>query len=90
MEAAREFLEGLDFQTVVLNPYFIGISALILLLCLYRNWRLFGVLYIGAIAVWGVVEYATEQGGALGGVVPLVGGVMLVAGLAIYFLLVRD
>jgi len=83
-----------DFDATVHNPIFILFSIAFCAVALLRGWKTLLSMYLAGIAVWYVVANVVmkDKTGAEGGssMMVFVGLVVLIAGLLIYFLLIRD
>lgn len=84
-----------DFNATMHNPWFLVISAAVILFGVLRGKKALLILYVGAIIVWGIVDKTvlhdkTAAAQSTSGVVVFAGLVIVVAGIAIYFLLIKD
>jgi hypothetical protein len=95
-ERLTKYLEQLDVQQLVQNPYLLGTIGGLALLALIMRWRL---LLVTLMAVSGFVwliyyiqQRGTELHGRLAGdtLLLFVGGGVALIGLAIYFLFVKE
>jgi hypothetical protein len=89
------YLQSLDLQELIHNPYFLGGAAALAVLCLFMRWR---VLLVTILTISGFVwllSYTLAQGTSLEGgagnetLVVFVGGGTVIVFLAIYFLFIR-
>lgn len=95
LDAANDFIKGLNFEREIHDPKFWAISIVVLGVSLFRGWKTMMIGYIGVVALWGVVHYTVLKdtagaGQASGNVLVFAGLTVGVAGLGIYFLLIRD
>lgn len=95
LDAANEFVSHPNFETAIRNPYFWGVSIVFLGAALFRGWKMFLIGYVVIFAMWGVVHYTVLKDRAAAAestssVMIFAAMTVGVAGLAIYFMLIRD
>lgn len=93
-DMVNDFLKNPNFDAAVQNPWFWGGSIVAMTVALFRGWKLFLIGYPIVIAMWGVVDRFilkdTTVGAGSSNIVVFAGLTVGVAGLGIYFLLIRD
>lgn len=94
IDAVNDWLSHPDFDAATRNPYFWGVSVLVMVVALFRGWKLMLIGYPIAIILWGVVDRfilkSTTTGAGDSNIIVFAGLTVGVAGLGIYFLLIRD
>lgn len=94
IDAVNEWLKHPDFDAAMASPYFWGGSIVAMVLALFRGWKLVLFGYPLVIVMWGVVDrfiLKSTTGGAQDSNVLVFAGLTVgVAGIGIYFLLIRD
>lgn len=94
VDQVNEAIVNAKFDETIRNPWFLGISGVFVLTALLRGWKGILVTYIGGIAMWGIVAKTvmsdTSGSAQSGSIVIFAALVVGVAGLGIYFLLIRD
>lgn len=95
IDQVNDTLRNPDFESTIRNPWFIGGSIVLILIALLRGAKGLLVTYVGGILVWGIVHHTVlkDQTAASEGtqsVYVFAVLIVAVAGLAIYFLLIRD
>ncbi len=89
------YLQTLNLQELIHNPYFLGCMAMLSVTCLLMRWRVLLVTILTVSGFIWLLSYTLEQGTALqGGVgsetlMVFVGGGTVIVFLAIYFLFIR-
>ena len=83
-----------DFEKTIHNPWFLVVSAAVLLFGALRGKKVLLTCYIAAIVIWGIVDKTilrdTTQGAGSANIVVFAGLVVAAAAVAIYFLLIKD
>lgn len=78
-----------NFDTLVRNPYFLGISLAFVILCFFKKWRFPLIAYLGGLGIWAIVHYTVGQN--LPGQAGFVAiGIIVVAFVAVYFLFIKE
>ncbi len=95
IDQVNDVLTNPDFDATIHNPWFIAGSIVLILLSLLRGWKGLLVTYVGGIILWGIVHHTVlkDQTAAAEGtqsIYVFAGLVVGVAGIGIYFLLIRD
>lgn len=91
VDALVHFAQHPDFDVLIRSPWFIGVSAIVIILCILRKWRFVLVGYLGLIALWGIVHYTVIKGLAGTSAVGWVTiAVLVIAIVAIYVLFIKD
>ncbi len=95
LDATNQFLTHPDFDKAIHNPWFLGISAGFCLLALFRGWKGFLTCYIGGLAAWGVVHHTVLKdrlaaADSTANVWIFAGLILVISGVAMYVLLIRD
>ena len=94
IDAANEFVKNANFEEAIRSPAFWGVSVVLLAIALFRGWKGFLVMYVGGVALWGIVHFAilkdTTTGAGSSNILVFAALTVGVAGLGIYFLLIRD
>ena len=90
----NDTLKNPNFDAAIQNPWFWGGSVVAMTLALFRGWKIVLIGYPLAIVMWGVVDRYilkdTTSGAGSSNIVVFAGLTVGVAGLGIYFLLIRD
>ena len=97
-ETARVFayLQSLDLQGMVKNPYFLIGSAAFALVCLWLRWRLLLVAIFSSVGFLWLLSYTLARGTTLDGgmsndtLLIFVGGCTALVFLVIYVLFIRS
>jgi hypothetical protein len=94
IDAANEIVKNPDFESAIRNPWFWGGSIAFMTVALLRGWKGLLITYVLGIVLWGIVHHvvlkdASNDAGSSSTVV-FAGLTVGVAGIAIYFLLIRD
>ena len=94
LDNLNETVSHPDFDATMHNPIFLLFSIAFCAVALLRGWKVLLAIYLGGIAIWYVVANVLmkDHTGAEGGssMMIFVGLVVVIAGLLIYFLLIRD
>lgn len=95
IDRVNDALAHPDFESAIRNPWFIGGSIVVILIALFRGMKGLLICYIGGIVMWGIVHHTVlkDQTAAHQGTqsIYIFGGLVVVAaGIAIYFTLIRD
>ncbi|NIQ97475.1 MAG: hypothetical protein GWN87_27340 [Desulfuromonadales bacterium] len=90
-----ESLEKMKLETLIHNPWFLGIVATLALLALILRWRVLLTLILGLAGFTYLLSYTMQRGTELGGVgnstlLVFVGGGAVVMGLVIYMLFIKS
>ena len=97
-ETAKVFayLQGLDLQQLLKNPFFLSGSAVVTLVCLWLRWRLLLVLIVSFFGFLWLLSYTLARGTSLEGgmsnatLLIFVGGCAALVFLVIYVLFIRN
>lgn len=94
IDQANELISHPNFDAAVASPWFWGASIALVAVSLLRGWKMLLVSYVGAIVMWGIVQKVvlsdTSNDAGSSSTIVFAGLTVGVAGLAIYFLLIRD
>jgi hypothetical protein len=90
------YLQSLDLQQLVTNPYFLSGSAIFALVCLWMRWRLLLVVTFSSVGFIWLLSYTLSRGTSLEGgmsnetLLLFVGGCTVLVFLVIYVLFIRN
>ena len=83
-----------NFDSTVHNPWFLIFSVVFCAYCLLRSYKALIACYLGGIAIWYVIANVVmkDKTSASGGspVFMFAGAIVLIAGILIYFTLIKD
>lgn len=94
IDAANEIVKNPNFDAAIANPWFWGGSIALIAVSLLRGWKMLLIGYVGAIVMWGIVQKVvlddTSNDAGSSSTIVFAALTVGVAGIAIYFLLIRD
>jgi hypothetical protein len=94
IDAANELVQHPNFEAAIRNPWFWGGSIAFMAVALLRGWKGLLIVYVLGIVMWGIIHHVvlkdTGHDAGSSSTVVFAGLTVGVAGIAIYFLLIRD
>ena len=95
LDTANDWIKNLNFEVTIRNPWFWLFSIVLLVVSLFRGWKPLMIGYVVSIVLWGIVHHTVLKDKAsaaqsTSSVMVFAALTVGVAGIAIYFLLIRE
>ena len=87
-EGMKAFLAHPDFEVAIRNPIFLVLTAVLVGVSLWRRWNRFLVIYLGALALWGVFHFTILKG-ISGGIAYFIVAIVFIAMAGLSFVVFR-